>query len=211
MQDYPWLLRSSRAEEDSHLVVTYPRFMAMSPVKNSLSHGRELEKVTGYAESAASGERDLLSLYARLLTSVNTCPRCNAQREQRITVEEGAFVVLWPEAGCTVEEIHRHIGKDVVLKRGSVLIVQCRNWFLDHLTLEGTLTLREEGADSNSPTIRVQNCVIRNKGWSYHPISPDDESISQIYRIRGYVVDRKEEWVINPQSKEVPSSTSDTL
>lgn len=210
MQDYPWLLRSRRVEKNAHLVVTYPRFLAMSPVKNSLLHGRELERITGYAESAASGERDLLSLYARLLTSVNTCPRCNAQREQRITVEEGAFVVLWPEAGCTVEEIHRHIGKDVVLKRGSVLIVQCRNWFLDHMTLEGTLILRDEDADANSPTIRIQNCIICNKGWSYRPISPDDEAVPQVYRIRGYTLNKREERVVTPQSNEVPPAAPNT-
>ena len=125
----------------------------------------------------------------------------------RITVEEGAFVVLWPDAGCTVEEIHKHIGRDVVLKRGSVLIVQCCNWFLDHMTLEGTLILRDDDTDPNGPVIRVTNCVIRNKGWSYYPISPEDESIPQVYRIRGYMVHRKEERVWTPQSQvpQVPS------
>ena len=203
MQDYPWLLRRRR-EKDAHLVVTYPRFLAMSPVKNSLAQGRKLEKITGFAESAASGERDLLALYARMLTSVNTCPRCNAQQERRITVEEGAFVVLWPDAGCTVEEIHKHIGRDVVLKRGSVLIVQCCNWFLDHMTLEGPLRLRDDDTDPNGPVIRVTNCVIRNRGWSYYPISPEDESIPQVYRIRGYMVHRKEERVWTPQSQVPP-------
>ena len=61
MQDYPWLLRRRR-EKDAHLVVTYPRFLAMSPVKNSLTQGWKLEKITGFAESASSGERDLLAL-----------------------------------------------------------------------------------------------------------------------------------------------------
>ena len=200
MQDYPWLMRSSHVlRNHCHRVVSFPRFLAMSPVKNSLARGQELEKTTGFAESAASGERDLLSLYARILTSANACPCCNPRRENRITVEEGASVVLWPEAGCTVEEIHRHIGHDVVLKRGSVLIVQCRNWFLDHMTLEGTLILRDEDADPNGPTIRIQNCSIHNDGWSYQPIRPDDETISQVYRIRGYTLNKKEESVIISQ------------
>ena len=64
MQDYPKLMRVYRESlkiTNSHLIITYPREIAWSPVKNSLSRGRELEKKTGHAESAARGEHDLLN------------------------------------------------------------------------------------------------------------------------------------------------------
>ena len=37
-------------------------------------------------------------------------------------IEEGAHICLWPECGVTTEELHKHIGKNVVIKKGSVLI-----------------------------------------------------------------------------------------
>ena len=120
MQDYPKLMRVYRESlkiTNSHLIITYPREIAWSPVKNSLSRGRELEKKTGHAESAASGEHDLLNTYRLLLMSVNECPVCNPSHVPRVTVEEGAYVVFGPEAGCTTEEIHSHLGSDILLKK----------------------------------------------------------------------------------------------
>jgi singapore isolate B (sub-type 7) whole genome shotgun sequence assembly, scaffold_7 len=196
MQDYPKLMRVYRESlkiTNSHLIITYPREIAWSPVKNSLSRGRELEKKTGHAESAASGEHDLLNTYRLLLMSVNECPVCNPSHVPRVTVEEGAYVVFGPEAGCTTEEIHSHLGSDILLKKGSVLIVNCRNWYLDKVIVDGTLILDDDsGEEIQTARIELRNCVIQNMGWSYKTIDPENACYSPIYQMRGFIVERRE-------------------
>ena len=197
MQDYPKLLHTLKhilQVDTSHLVITYPRSMAWSPVKNSLERGREMEEKTGHAESAASGERDLLELYKMMMTSVNTCPVCNPTHEMRVVVEDGAYVVFWPEAGATTEEIHHHVGGNVVIKSGSVVIVKTRNWYLENVTVKGTLILEDENPTAEEQgTIKLCNCQISNQGWKYIPIDCFNEDVSSSFTIRGYAVERKGE------------------
>lgn len=209
MQDYPKLLHTIKSNhnynynhnhnldmDDNHLVLTYPRYMAWSPVKNSLERGVEAEKKTGHAESAASGERDLLDLYKILLTSANTCPVCNPTKEVRVTIEEGGYVILWPTAGATTEELHRHLGTNVVVKKGGVLIVKARNWYLDDVVIEGTLILEDiDPTAEEQGTIELHHCHVKNEGWRYQSIDPVDPSISPIYAMRGYIVERKGQWI----------------
>lgn len=201
MQDYPKLLHTIKSNhqnqnhlnvDDTHLVLTYPRYMAWSPVKNSLERGVEAEKKTGHAESAASGERDLLELYKILLTSANTCPVCNPTKEVRVTIEEGGYVILWPTAGATTEELHRHLGTNVVVKKGGVLIVKARNWYLDDVVIEGTLILEDiDPTAEKQGMIELRHCHVKNEGWRYQAIDPADPTISSAYAIRGYTVERK--------------------
>ena len=201
MQDYPKLMRQyqdSLKIENSHLVITYPREIAWSPVKNSLARGHELEKKTGHAESAASGEHDLLNTYRLLMVSVNSCPVCNPSNTKRVIVEEGAYVIFGPEAGCTTEEIHSHIGSDIVLKKGSVLIVNCRNWYLDKVTVDGTLILEDDsGEEIQTARIELHNCIVQNRGWSYKTIDPADSSYSPIYQMRGFIVEKSEAYTLH--------------
>lgn len=196
MQDYPKLMHKYREAlkiTDSHLVITYPREIAWSPVKNSLERGHELEKKTGHAESAASGERDLLRTYRMLFTSVNECPVCNPSGRSRVTMEDESYVVLGPEAGCTTEEIHSHLGSGIVLKKGSVLVINCRNWYLDNVTVDGTLILDDDsGQEFHSSRIELRNCLVQNKGWSYKAINPEDNCYSPIYQMRGFIVEKSE-------------------
>ena len=153
-----------------------------------------MEEKTGHAESAVSGERDLLELYKMILTSVNTCPVCNPTHEVRVVVEEGAYVIFWPEAGATTEEIHHHVGKNVVIKRGSVVIVKTRNWYLDNVIVEGTLILEDENSMAEEQgMIKLYNCKVNNDGWKYIPVDCSNKDVSPVFAIRGYAVERKGE------------------
>lgn len=195
MQDFPKLgLEYPDAQiRRSHLVVTYPRWMAWSPVKNAPATAKLQEAKTGNPGSAASGEADLLAFYKRLLLSVNDCPVCNPSKEVRIVMEEGARVVLGAESGCTTEEIHHHIGTNVVLKKGSLLIANCRNWRLENVVVDGTLIL-EGNAEAE---VELINVSVKNKGWKYEKIGHKDERFDVVFRMRGYVVKREEQFSIS--------------
>ena len=134
-----------------------------------------------------------MHLYRELLLSVNTCPVCNPAGEKRVIMEDGAYVVFSAECGCTTEEIHQHIGKDVVLKAGSILIVNCRNWKLDNVVVEGVLMLN--GSDNSE--VYLKNVVVNNKGWHYVSISHNDANYSVIFQMRGHIVERIEQCVLN--------------
>lgn len=199
MQDYPKLLLQypELKVNHTHLIITYPRFLAWSPVKNAPARAKIQAAKTGNPESAASGEADQLALYRKLLLSVNDCPVCNPDGEERIVMEEGAYVVLGAECGTTTEEIHKHIGKNVILKKGSVLIVNCKNWRLDSVVVNGVLVL-------NAPCtceMILKNVVIENQGWHYETISHDDPNYSVVFQMRGHIVNRMEQCVL---SRNVP-------
>ena len=103
-----------------------------------------------------------------------------------MTMEDESYVVLGPEAGCTTEEIHSHLGSGIVLKKGSVLVINCRNWYLDNVTVDGTLILDDDsGQEFHSSRIELRNCLVQNKGWSYKTINPEDNCYSPIYQMRG--------------------------
>lgn len=194
MQDYPKLLLQypDAGVRGNHVIVSYPRFLAWSPVKNAPARAKEQEAKTGNPESAASGEADQLRLYRELLLSVNSCPVCNPTGEKRVVMEDGAYVVFSAECGCTTEEIHQHIGKNVVLKAGSILIVNCRNWRLDDVVVDGVLVLN--GCDNGE--LYLKNVVVENKGWHFHSISHDDPNYSVIFQMRGHIVERVEQCVL---------------
>ena len=205
MQDYPKLLLQASKEQQNInttcLVVTFPRFMAWSPVKNDYNRAKALFDKTGYEESPRSGEHDILDLFKQQLLSVNSCPVCNHDHKQRIQIEEGAFICLYPEAGITVEEIHKHIGMNVVIKKNSVVIIKSRNWFLQNCEIDGCLIIQHEDEENDqSGMVMINNCKIQNKSWSYYPIDKDNEDIDIVYRMRGYMVNREESLVINVKS-----------
>ena len=68
MQDYPKLLLQASKEIEVNrtgLVVTFPRFMAWSPVKNDYQRAALLKAKTGFEESPRSGEADILALFRK--------------------------------------------------------------------------------------------------------------------------------------------------
>ena len=207
MQDYPKLLFEAQKQLEVNskcLVVTFPRFMAWSPVKNDYQRAAILREKTGYEESPRSGEADILNFFKEQLLSVNECPICNPENKQRIVIEEGAYVCLWPEAGVSTEELHHHIGEGVVIKKGSVVVIRCRNWYLNNVMIDGCLVMGGEEiseSDGYYGSITLSDVTIKNKGWKYEEIDKTDTSINIIYRMRGYVVKREESCIFNLKSK----------
>ena len=95
MQDYPkLLLQASKTIPVNRdcLVVTLPRFMAWSPVKNDYVRAAALKARTGFEESPRSGEADVQELFRKQIMSVNDCPCCKGEGERNVVIEEGAHV-----------------------------------------------------------------------------------------------------------------------
>lgn len=206
MQDYPKLLLSTSHCEKINttcLVVTIPRFMAWSPVKNDAVRAALLREKTGFEESPRSGEVDVWTLFRKELNSMNDCPCCNADRHKHIDVDEGAFVSLWPEAGATTEELHHHLGDGVHIRKGSVVIIRSRNWFLENVDIDGCCILGEDGLDEETQkgSLHLRNVKIQNKGWKYVPVDSNDMSVDVVYRMRGYTVERQEQCVFSLKAK----------
>ena len=206
MQDYPKLLLETKKEESVNstcLVVTFPRFMAWSPVKNDYTRAAMLKEKTGFEESPRSGEADIMELFRKQILSVNDCPCCSQSGPRNVVIEEGAHICLWPESGTTTEEIHSHIGSNVVIKKGSVVVIRCQNWYLDNVEIDGCLVLGDPDIstqDAINRTLTIRNVKIHNKGWHYVTIDPKDMSFDIVYRMRGYVVNREEQCVVSIQA-----------
>ena len=51
-------------------------------------------------------------------------------------------------------------------------------------------------------SIVLRNVQIQNKGWHYDPIDPMDPEVDIIYRMRGYVVRREEQFSVTLSAEE---------
>merc|ERR1712113_1350181 len=64
---------------------------------------------------------------------------------------------------------------------------------IDGLKLDGALVVRAKGKGTK---VVIKDLSVANKGYDYTGIDINDEQIAEKYRIRGYVLKKEEERVI---------------
>merc|ERR1712154_592702 len=90
-----------------------------------------------------------------------------------------------PSFGVTLTEIKSHIKGKVSVSPKSTLVLD-GDIDLYNVDLDGALIIKSVPGSK----VTIKNLTVKNEGWGFKEIDPDDESVDQRYRIRGYVPDR---------------------
>jgi len=183
MQDYPKLLVGSDAKVG---FTQMDRFICFSAVKNNVEDAAKKQALTGFAESAASGESDMFKTN-RIILSMAGCQINTNEVPHKtfagIDTLMGAKVVLAPSFGVTLKEIKEKLPspEKVSISDTSTLVLE-GDVTINSLTLDGSLCIRaSEGAK-----VEIKNLTVKNDAIEYVAISEDDK-VDEIYTIRGYV------------------------
>lgn len=189
MQDYPKLL-------DKSALVGFTQFdrgCSFSAVKNTLADGVEKQKSGNAPEVAATGEQDMYQYSSSILHSVGAKIQDGKESNYRgIKVRFPPRVIFAPSVGTTTSELRLKLaGKDLIeISERSTLLMDGENVIVGKLQLDGTLIIQAvPGAH-----VRIQDLSIRNAGWTFRELSPEEDStVEQKYAIRGYVLQRAEQ------------------
>ena len=78
------------------------------------------------------------------------------------------------------------------------------NFVFSKFSFDGCCILGdEEMYDGNGlkSSIELRNIQVVNKGWHYYSIDPSDQTIEVIFRMRGYMVRREEQFLVTVESE----------
>ena len=191
MQDYPKLLDSSAKVGFTQL----ERWLSFSAVKNSLDEAAKKFKETGFAESASSGEFDMYFINRKLLAlgkSVEFVGPVVDSVVAGLPVAGGAKVVLTPSFGVTQKEIASKLSQAAIrITPRSTLVLDGEDIEVRSLDLDGALIVHA----AKGSKVVIDKLTAKNAGHEFKVIDPADTSIDQKYRIRAYVLDKKDEAV----------------
>jgi len=182
MQDYSKLLRP----EEKVGITQAERFYCFSPVKNNIDDAVVAQKKTGYAASATTGEFGIYNSNRMYLQHSGVKFQPDKVREYAgISVPYNARIVLEPSFGVTLQEVRNRIYGDVVISADSTLILD-GDIEIYNLKLDGALMVYAcPGAK-----VTIRNLTVKNAGWAFREIDPNDSSVDEEYCIRGYVLDK---------------------
>jgi len=176
----------------------FPPWLAMKPVKSNIADSiRQVQKM-GTSFSAAHGESAVYFMNRTLLRAACGDEGATAESKEKlemvegIPVDYGARVVLCPAFGVTVKEMAARIKGDVAVTERSTLVLD-GDIEIDGLALDGALVVRAKGKGTK---IVLKGLKVTNKGYAFSKIDIDDEAVAEQFRIRGYVVKKEEDRVI---------------
>eukprot|EP01016_Furgasonia_blochmanni_P023974 TRINITY_DN2581_c0_g1_i1.p2 TRINITY_DN2581_c0_g1~~TRINITY_DN2581_c0_g1_i1.p2 ORF type:complete len:291 (-),score=101.80 TRINITY_DN2581_c0_g1_i1:273-1040(-) len=181
MQDYPKLLKTG-----SKVGVTQiDRRFCFSACKNDIKSAAQKAQTGLPPESSSSCEYDFYWLNAEILRICGANveqPRAEDERSYAgIKLNFGPKVVISPSFGVTLAEIRNKV-KGLKVSGRSTFVVQGDASF-ENVTLDGSLVV-----SGNPETVRrVRNLSITGQNYvQLQEINPDDKTIEDSLRIRGY-------------------------
>lgn len=186
MQDFPKLLEPSAKVGFTQM----ERWMCFSAVKNNIVDAAKKSKDTGFAESGSSGESDMYYVHRRKLRMIGADIDVDGPAEEfaGIKIHNGAHVVLSPSFATTFVELKQKLsGSKISISSRSTVIVDGRHIEIKHLNVDGALVLQaDKGAE-----VAVESLDVKNDGWSFSPIDPNDKTFPDSLRIRAYQLEKK--------------------
>merc|ERR1712032_1374238 len=104
-----------------------------------------------------------------------------------IKVVPGPAVVLTPDFVCCPGDLKVKIPspEKVSITSRSTLVVKGAGVVIESLELDGCLVVEADPGE----TVTIKDLVVKNEGWVQVPV---DDSETEIVRMRGFVIDRKE-------------------
>jgi len=190
MQDYPKCLGSD-------VVVGFTqcdRWTCFSAVKNNVIDAVAKFNKTGYGECAASGEADIYWAHRNVLNMAGVEIDVDGKEVDvgGIPIKRGANVILSPSFACVVADVKAKIQGKVMISNSSTLILEGTEIKIKNLQLDGALVVRV-GSDARLSI----DAVVDNAGWCVENVSQDDVTVDEKYRIRGYVMKKNEEYIVD--------------
>jgi len=189
MQDYPKLLPS----EAPVGITQGDQFYCYHPVKNNINDAKVKQSKTGTASCAASGEFACYQCNRIFLQHAGVQFKSDEKREYAgITVPYNARVVLQPQFGNTLKDIKDRIHGKVTVTVESTLVLD-GDIHIYNLDLDGALIVK--GCPGAKVTIK--NLTVKNDGYIFQEIDPDDEKVEEKYRIRGFITEKRDVMELN--------------
>ena len=208
MQEYPKLLSKYQREfieekkDDITLNVgmtCFPPWLAMKPVKSNIADSIKQVQKMGTSFSAAHGEAAVYFMNRTLLRAAANNEKLTTESKQKLElvkglpVDYGARIVLYPSFGATVKDMANKLKGDISITEQSTLVLD-GDIQINGLKLDGTLIIRTKGEGTK---IIIKNLTVNNKGYQFKAIEDLENSKEQEkFRIRGYVLDKIEERII---------------
>ncbi|ETO18437.1 hypothetical protein RFI_18829, partial [Reticulomyxa filosa] len=176
-------------------VTQYASWFAFVPVKYNIVDAQKNYGLLGYAMTAFSGEAGMYRCYRELLRAGGA--RIDESEPKikffgDIPVEYGARVVLHPSFAVTVQEIQSKIKGNVHITGDSTLAIDGEFIEIHNLELDGTLIIR---AKCNSKVV-IRNLTVKMEAGNFKPIDPKDTNLDNRYKMRGYVLEKRGEHVV---------------
>eukprot|EP00486_Rosalina_sp_Unknown_P016643 CAMPEP_0201597326 /NCGR_PEP_ID=MMETSP0190_2-20130828/193872_1 /ASSEMBLY_ACC=CAM_ASM_000263 /TAXON_ID=37353 /ORGANISM="Rosalina sp." /LENGTH=330 /DNA_ID=CAMNT_0048058285 /DNA_START=738 /DNA_END=1730 /DNA_ORIENTATION=- len=213
MQEYPKLLSKyqreyGKNEEEKKSndgatfdvgMTCFPPWLAMKPVKSNIADSIKQVQKMGTSFSAAHGESAVYFMNRTLLRAAAKNENLTLESKDKLElvkglpVDYGARIVLYPSFGATIRDIGEKLKGDISITENSTLILDGDGIEIDGLKLDGTLIIRSKGKNTK---IIIKNLSVKNEGYEFKAIDVNDTSIEEKYRIRGYVLNKKGERII---------------
>lgn len=212
MQEYPKLLSKYQREFNKNDqekktndeitfdvgMTCFPPWLAMKPVKSNITDSIKQVQKMGTSFSAAHGESAVYFMNRTLLRAAAKNENLTLESKDKLElvkglpVDYGARIVLYPSFGSTIKDIGTKLKGDISITVNSTLVLD-GDIEIDGLKLDGTLIIRSKGQNTK---IIIKNLVVKNDGYEFKAIDINDTSIEEKYRIRGYILNKKGERII---------------
>eukprot|EP00958_Prasinococcus_capsulatus_P023968 scaffold3680_cov381-Prasinococcus_capsulatus_cf.AAC.3 len=202
MQDY---LKCLPSESHSGFTVL-DTWVGYSPTKNNPKDALAKYKAGTAPHAATTGENDFYAANTKQLKMVGVTVKGEPTRRtfNGIEVAVGPLVAWSPSFACSLAQLATRFGngkssnlprkadKDICLSSTSTLLIQGSNITIKKLRLDGALVIRAvPGAE-----VEINGLNVRNKGWELKELSEEDESVSEVLRMRGFDLAKHEQRVL---------------
>ena len=189
------------------LFLFYLHLVMMMIFKNNTAAAKDIQKATGYANSAASSEFSRYLYFRRLLIAAGVnVDEGKDTNIQGVSVKSGAKISLSPSFGITSYEIRSKFqvtdNASINITPKSTLILDGDNITIGNLDLDGTLIIKAcKGAH-----VYVNNLQVHNNGWDMSAVREHQKKkkiskLSQSLEIRGFRLNRNEQFTKKKKKK----------
>mmetsp|Transcript_4263 Transcript_4263/g.10134 ORF Transcript_4263/g.10134 Transcript_4263/m.10134 type:complete len:622 (-) Transcript_4263:138-2003(-) len=194
MQEFPTVLTS---EESAHVGFTQAAAsICFSPVKNAVADGAVMQAKGTPPGTAATGESDQYTAQ-RIFLQSHGCKVEDAEpvMYSGIKVVPGPAIVMTPDFVCCPGDLKVKIPypEKVSITSRSTLVVKGAGVVIESLELDGCLVVEADPGE----TLTIKDLVVKNEGWVQVPV---EDSETEIIRMRGFVIDRKETETVEARS-----------
>ena len=162
---------------------------AYSPVKNSVEEAQAKAASGNPQHSAASGEFDVYRTNCDMLRSIG----CTVDVNSELQTFNGMEYIMYPRVSwspsfaLTFDDLKRRIADP-----SRVYIGSDTSMYISGAVQIDRLELRR-GRLEVGTNVSVVDAEVENDGWSWVPIA---DGADEVYRIRGYAVEKKESEVL---------------
>ena len=186
MQDYPRLCGPGAVIG----FTSCERWTCFSAVKNNIKDAAKKAQKTGFGECGCSGESDMYRVNRKRLGMIGVDVDVDGDMRDfcGIQTRVGAAVVLTPDFASTFDELKARFpdpSKVSVSKKSSLVL--SGDVTVKSLQLDGALVVKAVAGAK----VTVEEGKVSNEGFEFKDIDPSDKSNEEMFRIRGYVLNKK--------------------